>query len=481
MRIVNVKDVARLVTDMKTVSEFGSQFGNRPTLIDEIFTLPGYENLTLMRLTQNVSTLVKKELKEGDVRNIESFRFDWRIDAGPRILETTISEDPGTFNFEGNGVGGLTLKERIFGRGDIIELVDSGYQFRIHENPTSYSHDKHYTPCVLLGTRTDRYLPTGVASVGKRVRFIAGGIVPEASEYGSYFTMPNRHERHANFISRFRVDGQRSGDFSFQEKIYLERIKRNLANQATGLGEFYTMTTQKKDMMDKLMYSINSGLLFMEGAFDKDMKHLIHEEDGREIPIGQGVIPQIRAYGQFLGYNFFSETLLRKIINMIVDRRPKKTGNDIIFLVNWRLFQEVQRILDALVKQRLTPQDAYLKKDTGKNAYIVGMTFCGYEWAGNKLFVIEDSTLTDRYPDKGYGICFNTRVNTKDGKEVMNIQQYTIKGFEMFDNEILGVGGSTGHSSGAVASVVHASQDVLMAYRGIAVYDPYSTMIIEEN
>jgi hypothetical protein len=481
MRILNVKDLPKSVTTTKTMAEFGKAVGEKPYLLNEIFTLPGYENLTLLKLTQNVAGLMKKNLGEGDIQKIESFRFDWRIDAGPRIPETTISEDAGSFNFEGSASGVITTKDKMFSKGDIFELVDTGHQFRLSDNARTISNDKHLNPVVLLGTRRDRTISSSLLTVGKRIRFIAGGIVPEASDYGSYFTLPNRMERHANFISRFRVDGSRSGDYSYSERIYLERVKKKMDGSVDGTGEFYTWSGQKQDMMDKLMFSINSGLLFMQGAFDEDLIHLVREEDGRPIPIGQGIIPQIRAYGQFMGYNNLSETLIRKVISLIVERRPKKTGNEIVMLVNWRLYQQVQIILDALTKQRLTTQDSYLTRDDNKKAYVVGSTYCGYEFAGNKLFVMEDSTLTDRYPDKGYGIVFNTRVQTKDGKSRMNIQQYTINGFEMFDNSILGVGGESGHSSGAVSSAVHASQSVLMAYRGVAVYDPYSTLILEEN
>lgn len=481
MRIVNAKEVARTVQNMRTISEFGSAVGNAPTLLNEIFHLPGYENLTLMRLTQNLAGLMKKELGEGDIRNIETLRLDWRLDAGPRIPETVISED-NTFNFEGNADGSITVKEKIFSRGDVFEFVDTGHQFRVQQTPETLATDKHEMRCMLLGSRRDRALPSGVNVIGKRVRFIMGGVVPEASEYGSYFQLPNRMERHTNFMTRFRVDGSQSGDFAYGESIYLQRIKKNLQNEVIGTGDFYRQDAAKKAMMDKLMLSINSGLLFSQGGFDDKLIHMCRELDGREIPIGQGVIPQVRAYGQFMAYNSaITESILQEIINVIVDRRPKKTGNDLVFLVNWRLFQQVNKALDLLTRTRLTTQESYLKKDNGSSAYIVGITYKGYEFSGNKIFVMEDSTLTDRYPDRGYGICFNTRVQTKDGGEAMNIQQFTIKGFEMFDNELLGVGGRTGHSSGPVSSVVHANADVMMAYRGVAVYDPYSTMILEEN
>ena len=484
MRIVNYKDVARNVSSMKMVTELSSQVGVKPSLLNEIFTLSGYENLTLMRLTQSLGEMFSKELKQGaDIRNIDTMRIDWRMDAGPRIPETYISEEI-TDTFEGSADGLIVLRERMFSRGDVIELTDTGQQFRISSPPESLASDKHRYLATLLGTARDRRLanPTVAGAVGKRVRFIMGGVVPEASEYGSYFQMPNRMERHTNYMTRFRVDGSRSGDYAYAETIFLERLRLNKnSGQADGTQEYFKMDAEQKSMMDKLMYSINSGLLFSQGGFDDTLNHMVREIDGREIPIGQGIIPQMRAYGQFMGYNFISESILREIIGVIVERRPKKTGNDIVFLVNWKLFQTIQTMLDALVRGRLVPQDAYLKKDNDKKAYMVGTTYCGYEFAGNKIFIMEDSTLTDRYPDRGYGICFNTRVPTKNGEDKMNIQQFSIKGFEMFNNDLLGVGGSTGHSSGPVSSVVHASQSTLMAYRGVAVFDPYSTFIIEEN
>lgn len=484
MKIVNYKDVARNVSSMKMVTELNAQVGVKPSLLNEIFTLSGYQNLTLMRLTQNLGEMFSKKLSpSSDIRNIDTMRLDWRMDAGPRIPETYISEAI-TDTFEGSVDGLITLREKMFSRGDVVELVDTGQQFRISSPAESISSDKHRYLAALLGTSKDRRLnnPSVVGAVGKKVRFIMGGVVPEASEYGSYFQMPNRMERHTNFITRFRVDGSRSGDYAYAEKVYLERLRLNSkSGELDGTQEYFKMDAEKKAMMDKLMFSINSGLLFAQGGFDDTLNHMVREIDGREIPIGQGVIPQMRAYGQFMGYNNISEATIREIIGTIVERRPNKTGNDIVFMVNWKLYQTIQVVLDGLVRGRLTTQDAFLKTASGQKGYMVGTTYAGYEFAGNKIFIMEDSTLTDRYTDRGYGICFNTRIESSDGGQKLNIQQFSIKGFEMFENELLGVGGMTGHSSGPVSSVVHASQSTMMAYRGVAVFDPYSTFIIEEN
>ncbi len=479
MRVINYADLPRNIGSMRTIQELGAQIGDKPYLVKEILTLPQYQGMSILKLTERVSDLMSKKMSGADLRKVDALRVEWRLDAGYRIPETTVSEDCLT-----DGEGGaeilLTLKEKLFDKYDIVEFIDSGHQLYIRHPAESLATDKHLYRCQLLADDYSNRLNLSAAITGKTVRFITGGVVPEASERGSYFQIPNRVEKHTNFITRFRVSGSRSGDYAWSEQIYYEKAKKD--DQGTTIGyEYFRQDPEDKAMMDKLMLAINSGLLFCKGGFDSKLNHLVREVDGRPISIGEGIIPQMRRYGQFMSYNFLTESMLRTIIGTIVERRSQKTGNEIVFTVNWILFQHLQIVLDKIVGARLTLQEAFLTKDDGKKAYMVGTNYLGYQFAGNKVFIMHDDALSDRYRDRGYGICLNTRVLDKNGKDQMNVQQFSIRGAEIIKGDLLGFGMRDGVSSGNVSTMVHASESSLMAYRMAALYDPYSTFILEQN
>ncbi len=478
MRIVNYADLPRNIGSMRTMQELGKEIGSKPYLLDEIVTLPEYKGFSLLKLSQRIAKLMTSRKEGADLRNADNMRIEWRIDSGNRIPETVLMQDVQT-----DGEGGaeiiMILKEKLFDKYDVIELKDSGHQIFIRQPGETISGDKHIYRGQLVADSLSSKLNLSAATQGKIVRFLTGGLVPEASERGSYMSLPNRLEKHTNFITRFRVSGSRSGDFAWSNQIYYEKAKRNKEGNIDGY-EYFRQTPEDKAMQDKLMLAINRGLMFCKGGFDSNMNHLVREVDGRPINIGEGIIPQARRYGQFLSYNFLNETIIREIIGTIVERMSEKTGNDIYFSVNWILFLQLQTIMDRIVAQRLTTQDSFIKKEDG-GKIMVGAEYCGYSFAGNRLWFMEDSALTDHYNDRGYGICLNTRVMDKNGKYTMNVEQFSIRGAELIKGDLLGFGMLDGVSSGNVASMIHASESSMMAYRCAILKDPYSTFILEEN
>ncbi len=477
MRVLNYNALPQNISSMRTMQEFSAQLGDKPYLINEILTLPQYQGMTLMRLTQRIGELQAKTMPGKDLRKSDATRVEWRLDAGYRIPETTLAEDV-VDDGEGGAEVILTVREKLFDKYDIVELTETGDQFFIKVPGDAIASDKVVYRCQLLTDALSNRFNTQNGTQGRVVRFLTGGVVPEASERGSYMQIPNRVEKHTNFITRFRVSGSRSGDYAWSENIFYENARKK---DGQLMHEYFRQDPEEKAMLDKLMLAINQGLLFTKGGFDEKLNHLVREVDGRPIFIGEGVIPQMRRYGQFMAYNVITEFLIREIISTIVERREMKTGNEIVLVVNWKLFQHFQTVLDKIAGSRLTMQDSFLTKANGKEAYIVGANYCGYQFAGNKLIILVDSALSDRYKERGYGICLNTRVLGRDGQDVMNLQQFTIRGAEIIRGDLLGFGMRDGVSSGQVASMIHASESSMMAYRMAALMDPYSTFILEEN
>ncbi len=151
----------------------------------------------------------------------------------------------------------------------------------------------------------------------------------------------------------------------------------------------------------QLFLSVSSNIKFM-AIINPDVNPILHlsilitEEDGRPIPVGEGVIPQVKRYCGQQRYFSLNEQILRNAINDVVDKLQKKDGNNIVMVCNWRFYQQAQTVLDALLHGRAT--DNYFYTVKGQKIQ-VGAEYNAYHFAGNTLTFMHNTALTDRYPD----------------------------------------------------------------------------------
>lgn len=129
-------------------------------------------------------------------------------------------------------------------------------------------------------------------------------------------------------------------------------------------------------------------------------------------------------------------------MNDMCDKTGKDTGNTILFMVNRKLFADLQYTLSGFLADNKT-DGAYLwskAANKGQGGYVeVGATFNAYEWAGNKVIFKTDGTLSREYPDKGFGLAID--LNDTDGRPA--VEKYSITGSEFIVNTIAGVNHTT--------------------------------------
>lgn len=93
----------------------------------------------------------------------------------------------------------------------------------------------------------------------------------------------------------------------------------------------------------------------------------------------------------------------------------------------------------------------------------------------NTLLVKADRALDFEYPDTGFGVMIDLTADKKSGRPA--IEQFTIDGKELIENTLTGVG----IRNGEVASPVAGIKWVMSGYAGIAVYNPYRSVILLKN
>lgn len=477
MRIYNTNNVPRGVPAAQSMQDLTLAIGEKPFIKKEIIQSNDFgKGLTIERITKLWGDLLFK--KAPTTTTIDSMMIDWLVESNNRIPRIPIMENNTDIGQGGSEVR-IVLDRYYYSRGAIFEL-DNRQQLRVMRRAEKLTENRWAYYCQIVTSRSSEYLDTTFTSRGRFTTYITrGSIVPEASEYGGAYLEPFNIERHRNYISRYRMDLAQTGDFAARGMNYIE-----------SQGIWYKQNSAETQMVKMLLEDKNQHMLFGKGNFTDGSdpsnpsdigRCLITEEDGRKIPIGEGVFPQIERFANFYPYNgSLSERKLSDIIDLVVSRKEEKTGNKILCICNYRLYTHLQSALNAILATRLVNQDFYVERTDGKRL-ILGAEYAGYRVNGNELILMEDIAISNRYPSVGYGVIINMLAETKDGGKKMNIEQVSLKGFDLFTNKKLGVGGEKGNDSGNVASSVHGKEMYAMSYGCAIVNDPYGSVIIQET
>jgi hypothetical protein len=245
----------------------------------------------------------------------------------------------------------------------------------------------------------------------------------------------------------------------------------------------YKMERKEKELLDTFMYAMNQGLAFNKGNIDVNGRATISDPDtSRPIYIGEGLIPQIEAAANKYVYGAkITTSLFNKIMSDMSDKAQSDTGNKLIFIVNRKLWNDVQITLGEYLKNfRSDATYIYSKSaNKGMGGYVkVGATYDTYVYAGNEISFVVDRALTREYPDKGYGVCIDLTADKTTGTPA--VAKYSITGKDFITNKIAGVGGIDGQSSGEVSSNVAGSKLVMMGYAGVAAFTPHRSVILRQ-
>lgn len=441
--------------DTKTMQDLGATIGLKPEMSKAVVTL--YPHLSLQKLTEQLGAVYSKGVE--NLKDIEAFSFEWLIKTN-QIPRIRIAEDC-TETGEGGAEFALILERKFYDKDDSFEL-ENEQQLFVKRVPQQLAPNRWKHWVQIISGDPSRRVNTNYMKRGQTTKYVSN-YKPELSERG-YSKLFYNIEKHRNYISRHRVGDSVSGDFAKLKSKYLEHS-----------GVFFKMSTMEKDLMDQLYLAFENSMLLGHGNFDNSGNCLITEEDGRAIPIGEGVITQVKRFCGQQRYSILSATHFRNAIGDTVEKLEKKTGNRLVAICNWRFYQQSQDVLDNLLKSRVT--DNYFYTKTGGKIK-VGAEYNAYEFAGNTITFMENAALTDRYPDRGYCVLLDTSMY--DGEP--NIQMHTLKGMSLFKGTQLGMGGKTGGESVEnLGTLVHGSRTEFMGYRGAKVANPYGAHILEEN
>jgi hypothetical protein len=288
-------------------------------------------------------------------------------------------------------------------------------------------------------------------------------------------------EKHRNWITEHRNDISYSSRYAQMEDQFIK------VAQGDGNGELkekiFKLNKMEKDLLDNFQTVKNNHLLWGKTTMDKNGKATIQTEDGRPLIAGDGLIPQIERFASKYKYAKLNVNVINTVLDQMTQKAKDATGNHYTFIVNDRLWGQINSLLgDWLKLWGSTPTVLYSKEARSfvkaDNPTRVGATFVSYEIAGNTVDFMVDRALTKEYDRKGYGVCLDMSPDISLNQPA--IAAFTLEGAEFITSKYPGVGGIDGITSGIVSSPVAGSKLIVAGYSGIAAFAPYRSFIIEE-
>jgi hypothetical protein len=310
-------------------------------------------------------------------------------------------------------------------------------------------------------------------------RFLSN-IMPEYHEEG-FTKYQSNIEKHRQWITEHRNDISYSARYAQMEDQFIKIA------QGEGAGELkekiFKLNKMEKDLLDSFQTVKNNALLWQKTTMDANGKSTVLTDDGRPLVAGDGLIPQIERFASKFKFAKLNVNVINTVMEQMNQKAVNATGNHYTFVVNDRLWGQINTVLgDWLKLWGSTPTMLYSKAAQGlvkaDNPMKVGGTFVSYEISGNTVSFMVDRALSKEYDKKAYGICLDMTPDMSTNQPA--IAAFTLQGAEFVTSKYPGVGGVDGITSGIVSSPVAGSKLIVAGYSGIAAFAPYKSFIIEE-
>ena len=465
MRISGFTTTRPEMASTRTYEDFSRFIGAKPARIGLVATL--YDQYTITHLTEALMNIYTSEkVSKNSWQRLNEFVYEWDLEVN-RIKRVPI------LSVEGTGANACDIvfrfPENYYQKYDTF-IIEKTRQLVIVMNRPQRIADNCYLVIGKLVSDDYSEALSGVVA-GDLTRFVTN-YMPELHEEG-YTKYTSNTEKFRGYISTHRCDVDYSAMYKPMEEYFI----------TIGKGKdddpVYKLPKCEKVLVENFLQVREGKQAWGKSNVDKNGNPTIFDsETGRPIITSEGAIPQIERFATKFVFNKLSVAWLKKAINVLVTKCEKKLGNKFAVICNTLLWDDVQQCIDLFLKDRHTDGDFLWSK--GSNGYIAaGATYDTYTYGGNTIGFKLDASLDVEFPDRKYGIMIDLTPDPKTGKSAL--AQFTFKNGEFVQNNIPGVGGMDGLTGGQVASPVAGSKLIAFGYAGIAVFNPYKSVILMSN
>lgn len=469
MIIANFTTVKPEMAHSRTYEDFSKFLGEKPQRLGIVSRMQPYEDMTASYLCEAMGNIVRNSEKGGSkYQKLDALCFEWEIE------QNHIKYIPFAEQVTGTGINGteitMVFPERYYEAEDTFIIEESKQMCYILEAPIRKADNYWCYQVRLMGGDREATLDTSACYKGAKTRWI-GNIKPEYHDQG-YVKFQSNVEKQRGWINEIRVDIDASSRYEALEETWIKLSKGSDANGWQ--SKIFAWPDKKKTLLDNFMQARNNGLLWQHTTMDENGKSTISDRRGRPIIAGDGIIPQINRFASKFNYTRLTPSLLNEMILNLSQKCKSVIGNTFAFVVNEKLWYDLQVVLGEFLQNHNT-DGAYIWSKSGNGFVKVGATYDSYTFSGNTVIFHVDRALSIEYGDKGYGILVDLTADKASGRPA--IEQFTISGKELIENTLTGVG----IKNGEVASPVAGIKWIMSGYCGVAVYNPYRSVVILEN
>ena len=441
--------------------------GANPARLGIVSTL--YDQYTATHLTEALMNTYTMEKGKKGFQSINSFLIEWDLQA-KKIKRVPLIAAP-----EGSGVNAGDVKfyfpENYYQKYDTFVVERTRQQFIVLNRPQRLRDNCWLVIAKILDNDYDSVVDPTTAA-GFQTRFVTN-YHPELHSEG-YTKYQSNCEKMRTYIATHRCDVDMSAMYKPMEDVFIQIGKGNDDDPV------YKMNTAEKECLDSYMEARNNALLWGKSNMDASGKPKIYDEDGRPIVSADGVIAQIERFATKFVFSKLNIGYFEKALQAMVAKSEKPQGNSYMLICNTAFYNEWQRVMNAWIVAHKTDGSFLFSK--GSNGYVdLGATYESYTFGGNKISVKIDRCFDVEFPTRKYAALLDLTADAATGKPAMAF--FTFKGGDIIHNVIVGVGGKSGLASGEVSSPVAGSKLVNWGYGGVAVFNPYRSVIMigEEN
>ena len=467
MRISGFTTTRPNMPTTRTYEDFMKFLGANPARLGIVSTL--YDQYTATHLTEALMNTYTMEKGKKGFQSINSFLIEWDLQA-KKIKRVPLIAAP-----EGSGVNAGDVKfyfpENYYQKYDTFVVERTRQQFVVLNRPQRLRDNCWLVIAKILDNDYDSVVDPTTAA-GFQTRFVTN-YHPELHSEG-YTKYQSNCEKMRTYIATHRCDIDMSAMYKPMEDVFIQIGKGNDDDPV------YKMNTAEKECLDSYMEARNNALLWGKSNMDASGKPKIYDEDGRPIVSADGVIAQIERFATKFVFSKLNVGYFEKALQAMVAKSEKPQGNSYMLICNTAFYNEWQRVMNAWIVAHKTDGSFLFSK--GANGYVdLGATYESYTFGGNKISVKIDRCFDVEFPTRKYAALLDLTADAATGKPAMAF--FTFKGGDIIHNVIVGVGGKSGLASGEVSSPVAGSKLVNWGYGGVAVFNPYRSVIMigEEN
>jgi hypothetical protein len=472
MKLVSYADIPDFAAQTASIQQYGKWLGEKPHRISQVTRL--YPELTITKITEGIKNIYFQKASANKFQPINAHKVEWQIQTS-QIPEIQFAEDCNQNGANGAFVD-MYFKKKYFDKNDIFRLENHQQLFVVA--PPQRIHSDCWKVTVVLVTNDFKtaVIDTAYTTKTRKARYLTNAH-PELSETG-YSKFYFNSERHVNYLTRHRVKVSWSSDFKSREKIYVQTGAGNGTN-----GTYVELDPLEKQATDLFMYAREQSLLFSKTNYDINGKCLIQDENGLDVPIGDGVIEQINRHCAHYSYAVLTIKIFEDIIRNVTEKSMKATDNNLTFICNQKLYYDIQALLKTDVRFNSPSGGSWYYTMGGKSGSVqkinVGADFVSYSFAGSQINFAVDKSLSQEYPEQGFGICLDTGLDQTSNEP--NIMMFSAEGNEMISGNLPGMGGMDGRSSGMIATPLAGSEYHLMGMSGVVVRNPYNAVMLKQQ